>query len=71
MPRYGQDGMHVLNVAEKNDAAKCLSQIMSNGRSNRVKELKFTLHLCISYFTPAPVVTLPFLLLTERRIFKV
>nr|XP_047132275.1 DNA topoisomerase 3-alpha isoform X2 [Hydra vulgaris] len=35
MPRFGEDGMHVLNVAEKNDAAKCLSQIMSNGRSNR------------------------------------
>lgn len=36
MPRFGQDGMLVLNVAEKNDAAKSLANIMSSGRFNRV-----------------------------------
>ncbi|XP_057306951.1 DNA topoisomerase 3-alpha-like [Hydractinia symbiolongicarpus] len=35
MPRFGQDGMLVLNVAEKNDAAKSLANIMSSGRFNR------------------------------------
>ena len=42
MPRGGgpaglRNGMTVLNVAEKNDAAKRLSQIMSAGNSQRVK----------------------------------
>ena len=32
MPRM----MRILNVAEKNDAAKCLAEVMSNGRFNRV-----------------------------------
>jgi len=48
MPRGGgggvgggglRNGMTVLNVAEKNDAAKCLSQIMSRGNSQRVSIL--------------------------------
>jgi len=35
MPAFGHPGMTILNVAEKNDAAKCISQIMSQGHSNR------------------------------------
>ena len=39
-PRSGlRNGMTVLNVAEKNDAAKRLSQIMSAGNSQRVRIL--------------------------------
>ena len=42
MPRGGvpglRNGMTVLNVAEKNDAAKRLSQIMSAGNSQRVRK---------------------------------
>ena len=34
-----RNGMTVLNVAEKNDAAKRLSQLMSRGNSQRVSEL--------------------------------
>ena len=33
-----RNGMTVLNVAEKNDAAKRLSQIMSAGNSQRVRQ---------------------------------
>lgn len=37
MLHLGQDGIIVLNVAEKNDAAKSISQIMSQGQSTRVR----------------------------------
>ena len=36
MQHLNQDGIIVLNVAEKNDAAKNIARIMSKGRSTRV-----------------------------------
>ena len=35
----------VLNVAEKNDAARELSKVMSRGRFNRVRFIRTTLRL--------------------------
>ncbi len=46
--------VRVLNVAEKNDAAKLLSEIMSNGRYRRVCNtfLEF-LQLCLHFLSMA------------------
>ena len=36
--------MNVLNVAEKNDAAKEISRVLSSGRSQRVRFCRFETH---------------------------
>ena len=55
MLHLNQDGIIVLNVAEKNDAAKNIAQIMSKGRSTRVSwhiflSLKQFSFLCLEIF---------------------
>ena len=55
MQHLNQDGIIVLNVAEKNDAAKNIARIMSKGRSTRVSwhiflSLKQFAFLCLEIF---------------------